>query len=75
MASDPRSDAEAVGPSDAVSLGRRQPLADVLDAYRYQMGVLGLGVPPPLPAVTELTMVSVRDTVGAVKRRVTRWRC
>lgn len=53
----------------------RTGLADVLDAYRDQMQVLGLDAPPPPPAVAELTVgAQLGDTLGAVKNRVGRFR-
>ncbi len=53
----------------------RTGLADVLDAYRDQMEVLGLEAPPPPPALAEMTVgAQLGDTLGAVKNRMTRWR-
>lgn len=58
---------------DAATL--RAGLADVLDAYRDQMQVLGLEAPPPPPALAELTVgAQLGDTFGAVKNRVGRFR-
>lgn len=52
----------------------RSGLADVLDAYRDQMELLGLEAPPPPPALAELTMGDqIGDTLGAVKQKVP-WR-
>ncbi len=57
---------------DATTL--RSGLADVLDAYRDQMELLGLEAPPPPPALAELTMGDqIGDTLGAVKQKVP-WR-
>jgi hypothetical protein len=56
---------------DAVTF--RDGLADVLDAYRNQMAVLGLEVPPPPPALAELTVGDqLSDSFSAVRHRLGR---
>ena len=53
---------------DAVTF--REGLADVLDAYRNQMSVLGLEAPPPPPALAELTVgEQLSDSLSAVRHR------
>jgi hypothetical protein len=60
--------AKALMRRDAGTL--RTGLADVLDAYRDQMVVLGLEAPPPPPALVELTVgAQLGDTFSAVRHR------